>query len=832
MPTWARLVVAVAAAKVGIGITLFLSGQLPVSVSKPLALWVYAALAAVFGVLGLALSLGNRKDVRAAWLGAVYVLIAAPLVTPLIGAHTSGFLGLFTHLRAEAFLPAFLWRFVSEFPSSSERAPRRVAESVAAVASVFAWLCTIVNLSYLTWPAETGLLPWRTSLTPGASASRYWPTLFGLSATAFPMLMWRARSTVGEQRRRVMLFVTGLIAGSVPFLVQVTLEELFPAYSAFVHRPGIETPLTVFLFGSLAAIACVTTYSVLFDRVVEVRVVVRAALQYAFARYVIFLVAAMPFAALAVFVFGHRQESVITLLAGPRPVLLVAATALGILTLRRRPHWLDALDRRFFREQYDARQILTKLMSQGLHVTGTDELSARISEEIERALHVKAELFVADDQLAVLRSAGGRLASISTTSTLAGLAFADAGPMDVDLRDLQSPLRRLPDTERRWLEEGGFRLLVGLRSGSGIPAGLLALSEKRSGLPFSDDDRHLLGAVAASATLALGNLRLQTPHSLDESAAQECVECSRLSPSETTLCSCGGAVLPAAAPYTLRGVFRFERRIGAGGMGVVYSATDLNLHRLVAIKTLPRVTPEHGARLRREARAMATLAHPNLAVIYGVETWRGVPFVVEELLAGGTLADRLAIRRLSPRDAIDLGITLARALEYVHGTGFVHCDIKPSNIGFTQTGVVKLLDFGLARLLRETMLSPDATTGGGAPPGPSSSIVLDIGGAGTPAYMPPEAVRGDSPCASFDLWALAVVLYEAIAGCRPFEGRSPAEVFARIARGTRPDLCDIRQDCPKPVAAFIADALSNDVARRPPDALSFIEQLTLLRQGN
>ena len=238
-------------------------------------------------------------------------------------------------------------------------------------------------------------------------------------------------------------------------------------------------------------------------------------------------------------------------------------------------------------------------------------------------------------------------------------------------------------------------MLVPLISPDRRLVGMLGLGEKLSGLPFSSEDRQLLRALAASLTLALENRRLRSaPVQGTDSAAKECVDCRTVHPPEALSCACGGTMMPALAPYTLRGAFRLDRRIGSGGMGVVYRAHDLALGRMVAIKTLPRVSAEEAAHLRREARAMAALSHPNLAVIFGAETWRGTPMLVVEYLGGGTLADRLRLGRAAQAEVIELGLTLTDALEHIHRVGILHSDIKPANIGFTTT--FKLLDFGPA----------------------------------------------------------------------------------------------------------------------------------------
>jgi serine/threonine-protein kinase len=209
---------------------------------------------------------------------------------------------------------------------------------------------------------------------------------------------------------------------------------------------------------------------------------------------------------------------------------------------------------------------------------------------------------------------------------------------------------------------------------------------------------------------------------------------------------------------------------------------------------------------------MAAVTHPNLAVIHGIESWQGIPFLVEEYLAGGTLAHILTESRPTLPEAIRLGITLADVLEQLHLAGIMHCDVKPGNIGFTQGGVVKLLDFGLARLLRDARAPADmpTTIAGHFTPHPVAASASGVF-AGTPYYMSPEAVRGERPTPAFDVWALSVVLYEVISGRRPFEGSDPNEIFTRIMADKRPDLALVYPRCPPP----LADAFSRLLALNP-----------------
>jgi serine/threonine protein kinase len=212
-------------------------------------------------------------------------------------------------------------------------------------------------------------------------------------------------------------------------------------------------------------------------------------------------------------------------------------------------------------------------------------------------------------------------------------------------------------------------------------------------------------------------------------------------------------------PHRISDKFRVMRRVGSGGMGVVYLAHDELLGREVALKTLPALNPDAVRRLRDEARAMAALNHDSLATLYGIEIWRGTPVLVVEYFPNGTLAQRLSRGPLSLGDTIALGVRLARGLVYMHARAVLHRDLKPSNIAFTAAGACKLLDFGLATLSQPANSRDESPYGVGA---------TNRRFAGTLGYAPPEAFRGARPSAESDRWALAVVMLEAASGVNPF----------------------------------------------------------------
>jgi len=231
------------------------------------------------------------------------------------------------------------------------------------------------------------------------------------------------------------------------------------------------------------------------------------------------------------------------------------------------------------------------------------------------------------------------------------------------------------------------------------------------------------------------------------------------------------------APGPSIGHYNVGALLGEGGMGEVYRARDTKLERDVALKLLsPELAedPERLARLHREARMLASLDHPNINAIYAVEEVAGTHFLVLQLVEGTTLAERLASGRM-PLDAmIRTAALVAEALEAAHAQGLVHRDLKPSNIMISPDGRVKVLDFGIAKAI-----------GHAESPALGTSVTrseLTRAGAvmGTPPYMSPEQLRGDSSSASADIWAFGCVLYEMLAGQPAFSGDTSADTTAAI----------------------------------------------------
>ena len=218
--------------------------------------------------------------------------------------------------------------------------------------------------------------------------------------------------------------------------------------------------------------------------------------------------------------------------------------------------------------------------------------------------------------------------------------------------------------------------------------------------------------------------------------------------------------------------------IGEGGMGQVYRATDTQLGRDVALKILPdafAADPDRLARFQREAQVLASLNHPNIAQIHGIEKSDDTQALVLELVEGATLADRIAKGPIPLDEALPIAKQIAEALEAAHEAGVIHRDLKPANIKVRDDGTVKVLDFGLAKAL-------DTTPEGDPSQSPTLTAAATQMGVilGTAAYMSPEQARGRPVDKRADIWAFGCVLFEMLTGAKPFPGDDTSQTLARV----------------------------------------------------
>jgi len=837
---------ALAAAAMVAGWSLVASGTVP---------WASSVNVLLFGVSGVLLVAGSTRDRRVQALGLLFLVIASsfnngPLPLLLKGAVLSALTSLSAPLYTEAFLALALWQFVWLFPSEpKQRWARTIGKVFLLTSSIVGVVLFVANamlgLAAPGSPAAEGLR----ILDRTAATLLYWPLLFTVAAPAIPYLIWKSRVETAANRRKVAWFVASIGLALSPMLVAVLLTPVLPALGTPLWRARVG----VIVYIALASIVPTTAYAVAVQHVLDLHLVIRKTIQYGLAKTSVWCAILLPLVYLLLDIYRHRGLRVEEYLTVRQPIQPVILSLVSFAVLTYRHQILRHVDRWFSRESADHTESLARL-ERGLRSARTiRDISTVLKREIERAISPRSVAVLMVDER------GGQLVSLESAvpplrqgSALLDLLRSVRTEIQLSYRTDGPVAGLLPPNDRAWLSGTGFGLFSPLIGSPGTLLGVVGIGEGSNGLPYTERDCMLITAMSGQAALKLENsqLRERAPASTRSSPlgdiadwenepAERCPECKSMWRPGTRHCSCGSATVEAALPLNVKGKFQVERFIGSGGTGVVYLAVDLALDRKVAIKTLPAIRLKHASRLHREARAIANVLHPNLALIYGAEEWKGTPLLIFEYLEGGTLLDSLVRGPITLEEVIDLGTLLADALDRVHGSGVLHRDIKPSNIGYTSDGVPKILDFGLAAILDRSrsdgtlpaVLPSDpgliAELAWGAEPTASLTITQQL--VGTPLYLSPEALAGQVPQPSFDLWGLSLVLYQAFAGRHPLAGESIVDLVKRIQRGTLPDIRDFRPECPAVFAGFLNDALSPVASRRPATAAELRTRLRWLQ---
>ena len=280
-------------------------------------------------------------------------------------------------------------------------------------------------------------------------------------------------------------------------------------------------------------------------------------------------------------------------------------------------------------------------------------------------------------------------------------------------------------------------------------------------------------------------------------------------------------------PGTSLGPYTVTAKIGEGGMGEVYQARDTKLDRDVALKVLPEAftaDPDRLARFEREAKVLASLNHPNIGSIYGLEEAEGVRALVLELIEGPTLADRIAQGPIPIDEALPIAKQIAEALEAAHEQGVIHRDLTPANIKVKADGTVKVLDFGLAKAFQPEASDPNMSQ---SPTISLTAAATQMGMViGTAAYMAPEQAKGKVVDKRADVWAFGAVLFEMLAGQRPFAGEDVSETLARVI-DREPDLATL----PDNVPPVVRNLLSRCLQKNPKKRIRDIGDVSLAMEG-
>jgi serine/threonine protein kinase len=272
--------------------------------------------------------------------------------------------------------------------------------------------------------------------------------------------------------------------------------------------------------------------------------------------------------------------------------------------------------------------------------------------------------------------------------------------------------------------------------------------------------------------------------------------------------------------------YRIVSKIGEGGMGEVYLAQDTKLDRKVALKILPADVAAHPDRMKRfvqEARAASSLNHPNIITIHEIGETASGYFIGTEFIDGETLRERMSRGGVELSDTLDIVLQVASALTAAHGAGIVHRDIKPENIMLRRDGIVKVLDFGLAKLVEQTPLDAEAETRMQVQT--QAGVIL-----GTAAFMSPEQARGQEVDARSDIWSLGCVLYEMLTRQQPFRGDTTTDVLANIIHREPPSILIRCPDAPAELERIIIRAVCKNKAERYQTANELLADLKQLQK--
>jgi serine/threonine-protein kinase len=643
----------------------------------------------------------------------------------------------------------------------------------------------------------------------------------GYLCAAAVVALVRFRRADPTERRRLAVMALGGGLGAVPggFIALVFWRS---------SETGLFTSPTVALATlSLLIVPISFAYAILRHRLFDVGLIIRQGVRYAMARRLLLSIVPALAAMMMLDAYWHRDRAIAEQFAARAPVYGLLSV-LALVAAHRRQRWLDGLDKRFFRERYDAQRLLHSVVEDVRRSPGLQEAAPLVVERIERALHPQFVTLLAQradgesyEVLAVSPPAAGP-AALPADSKLVALARLLGEPLDVSAAGDGWLSDHLPSAEAGVVEGLGIEVVVPIDAGRGRPAALLMLGARRSEEPYADEDRQLLWTIAESLAVLDGRDRRGLS---PETVFEECSQCGSCFDSGTTACAADGTPLTTVAlPRVLSRRYRLERRLGRGGMGVVYGAWDLSLARSVAVKVLREELVhdrESAGRFEREAQMSAMFMHPNVVTVhdFGV-AGSSRAFLVMELLEGTRLRDEIEQGPLAGPRVLAIMRGVCAAVDAAHRRHLVHRDLKPENVFLTRHDGVetpKILDFGIAK----------AFSGASSRAQFDTAVGVMIG---TPRYMAPEQLRGGAPEPSWDIWALALVTYEMLTGSHPFA--TLALGLPGVDLGAQPAWSAGDGRVPAAWQPFFSRWLSVDPAGRPCDARGFLDELSqMLEQG-
>lgn len=649
---------------------------------------------------------------------------------------------------------------------------------------------------------------------------------------------YRFNHNANERRRIRMALYT-----AIPGVLAYAIRNGIPAVAGLLGQapPSFHSGVSTLLGLLVLLPAFGLVYAVGVERVLGPRVVLRRSLQYALAARSMTVVALVPAIPLAMMLVQDRQMTLGAIVLN-KGLVYVALIASIVVAFRYREHARSWLDQRFFREEYDARKILISLAGRVRFETDPADLATLVVKQIDEAIHPEMAAFIVEGMepgsLSPVATLRGDIEPLKADSGLVAMLRWSDQPLELFIHDPRSPVTRLPPDEQAWLERTGASLLVPVCGGDQSLIGVIVLGEKRSEEAYTDEDRQLLGSIAAQVGLGFDVARLR--RRIDSGATGssttriltpgsqpmvQCPACGRCEDPGTRHCPADGSLMETVptVPRIIDNKYRIEQLLGRGGMGAVYRARDVRLDRLIALKVVrAELLGDSDARqrFRREAQIVAGLQHPAIVSIFDYGTLPdGGAYLVMELVRGEDLRRVLQREgRLEPARALRILNAVCEGMEAAHREGVLHRDLKPENILLPGRGVeAKVLDFGVAKVIRDETGDHETMAADGGLLTATGMII------GTPAYMAPEQLRGLAPDARCDIFSLGVIGFEMLTGELPFGRGTLADIVLAHARGLSG--FPSRHRVPAALQHAVLAALQTDPDKRPPSVRSFAQLL-------
>ncbi len=752
--------------------------------------WVLVAMATVYEPFPAGLAASVRALPFMLAIAVMLVHVSAAIRTPLLA-------GFFCLFPKTLFTKRWIWTAFVAGPL------------LAAVYSLYLLSRTVYDPGHL-----SGLAP------------RWVLTAFGLQSLVYlviavvvvPVNFWRLELVTDRRRFRVISY--GALLGMVFYLPRVIESAAFQTNSVLTQL--LDSPTTNLVSNVGVLIFPLSfAYAILRQRLFDVRVIVRRGLQYAMARRFLLAIPMMAAALLVVDLVFHGNQPLFEVLKA-RGAVYVAVWALAGLAYQQRNAWLSELDRRFFRDKYDAQTLFKQVLDDIRHAANVEEVSSSVVTRVKEALHAEfCALLVRKPEEPLYRVAaaapcGSLTADLPATNKLIPLVRMLDRSVPIMLAESGWLGQQLPQVDKDFLHDAHIDLLVPVSLSEDGTQALIVVGAKRSEEPYSAEDTGLLENVARAVALLL----IRGTSAMHGRSLEECPSCGTCYDTGTTKCEKDESLLTLVpTPRMLLRRYRLEKRLGQGGMGKVYRATDVSLHRTVAIKMIRdelfanQIAME---KFRQESRVTASLAHPNVVTVhdFGVDTNERV-FLVMELLEGITLREEFRQNtRLTAERTLELFEGICAGIGAAHAHGLVHRDLKPENIFISRPNVaelVKITDFGIAKTLAELANDTNATATG---------VLI-----GTMRYMSPEQLQGKSISPRWDVWALGVIAYEALCGSAPFSGTDYSTLRGAIVGVSFPKVVMLVPGAPDRWQDFFVRAFEPLEEHRPETVEVFWQEL-------